>query len=87
MTSHVKGLHVRTKFLPVPDNRTQVLVHPVVMHVIGEVIAEVDLDHTTGKPLLRSCSSNVCGAGMCDEPLRTRNFQIISEYPAILTTN
>ena len=28
MTSHVKGLHVRTKFLPVPDNRTLVLVHP-----------------------------------------------------------
>ena len=27
MTSHVKGLHVRTKFLPVPDNRTEVLAH------------------------------------------------------------
>ena len=26
-TSHVKGSHVRTKFLPVPDNRTEVLVH------------------------------------------------------------
>ena len=26
-TSHVKGLHVRTKFLPVPENRTQVLAH------------------------------------------------------------
>ena len=27
-TSHVKGLHVQTEFLPVPDNRTYVLVHP-----------------------------------------------------------
>ena len=26
-TSRVKGSHVRTKFLPVPDNRTEVLVH------------------------------------------------------------
>ena len=69
MTSQVKGLLVRTKFLPV--DLTLVLVHPVVMHVIGEVIAEVDLDHTTGKPLLHSCSSNIGGAGMCDKPLRT----------------
>ena len=27
-TSHVKGLHVRTKFLPVPNNWTQVLARP-----------------------------------------------------------
>ena len=27
-TSHVKGLHVQTESLPVPDNRTWVLVHP-----------------------------------------------------------
>ena len=27
-TSYVKGLHVRTKFLPVPDNRTWVVAHP-----------------------------------------------------------
>ena len=27
-TSHVKGLRVRTQFLPVADNRTYVLAHP-----------------------------------------------------------
>ena len=27
-TSHVKRLHVQTKFLPAPDNRTEVLAHP-----------------------------------------------------------
>ena len=29
-TSYVKGLRVRTQFLPVADNRTYVLAHPVI---------------------------------------------------------
>ena len=60
--SHVKGLHVRAKFLPVPDDRTSsiVLAHPASSFVtLSHPVQQVSLQTRRGLTLLLASSLNV----------------------------